>query len=48
MVEIGALGAAAVLSAALLADGRSSRLKGALLIAGYVAVAVAFFIAGER
>jgi Ca2+:H+ antiporter len=47
-VEIGALAVATVASVALLADGRSSRLKGALLIAGYVAVAVAFFIAGDR
>jgi Ca2+:H+ antiporter len=47
-VEIAALGAATVASFVLLADGRSSRLKGALLIAGYVAVAVAFFIAGDR
>ena len=47
-VEIGALAAAAIGTTTLLYDGRSSRLKGALLVAGYVAVAVAFFIAGDR
>ena len=47
-VEIGALAASAAFTAALLADGRSSRLKGAVLIAAYVAVAVAFFLAGDR
>ena len=47
-VEIITLTAATVLTAALLVDGRSSRLQGALLVAGYVAVAVAFFIAGDR
>jgi Ca2+:H+ antiporter len=47
-VEIGALAAATALTALLLANGRSSRLKGAVLVGGYVAVATAFFIAGDR
>jgi Ca2+:H+ antiporter len=47
-VEIAALAGSVVLTAILLADGRSSRLKGLILIAAYVAVAVAFFQAGER
>jgi Ca2+:H+ antiporter len=47
-VEIGALGVAVVAAAALLADGRSSRLKGALLVAVYIGVAVAFFVVGDR
>ena len=38
-----------VLTAALLADGRSSRVKGIpLLIAAYVLAAAAFFVAGDR
>jgi Ca2+/H+ antiporter len=32
----------------LLADGRSSRLKGVILIAVYVGVATAFYLAGDR
>jgi Ca2+:H+ antiporter len=47
-VEIGALVFGAVLTFALLVQGRSSRLRGVLLIAGYVATAAAFFFAGER
>jgi Ca2+:H+ antiporter len=47
-VELIALGASVVVSAVLLADGRSSRVKGTILIATYVAVAVVFFTAGER
>jgi Ca2+:H+ antiporter len=48
MVEIGALGAAAVFTFALLAQGQSSRARGIALIVAYVAVAAAFFVAGER
>ncbi len=48
VVEVAALGAGVVVAALLLADGRSSRLKGAVLIATYVAIAVAFFVAGDR
>jgi Ca2+:H+ antiporter len=47
-VEIAALGASVVITSLLLADGRSSRLKGVILIAAYVGVAIAFFVAGER
>ena len=47
-VEIAALGVAVVAATVLLADGRSSRLKGALLVAVYVGVAVAFFVVGDR
>ena len=47
-VEIGALAVATVVTSILLADGRSSRLKGVILIATYVGVAVAFFVAGDR
>jgi len=47
-VEIGALAVSVVITAALLADGRSSRLKGAILIAVYLGVAIAFYSAGER
>jgi Ca2+:H+ antiporter len=47
-VEIAALSVSVLVTAALLADGRSSRWKGVVLIAVYVAIAVAFFAAGER
>jgi Ca2+:H+ antiporter len=47
-VEIGALAVSVAVTAALLADGRSNRLKGVILIAVYVAVAAVFFQAGER
>jgi Ca2+:H+ antiporter len=47
-VEIIALGFSVVVAAILLADGQSSRLKGAILVATYVAVAVSFFLVGER
>jgi len=47
-VEIGALAGSVVLTAAVLADGRSSRLRGALLLAGYGAVVVAFLASGDR
>jgi calcium/proton exchanger cax len=47
-IELIVLAGAVVLSTILLADGRSSRLRGALLIAGYIAAAVAFFVAGDR
>jgi Ca2+:H+ antiporter len=48
MVEIGALGAAAVFTFVLLAQGQSSRARGIALIVAYVTVAAAFFVAGER
>jgi Ca2+:H+ antiporter len=47
-VEIGVLGGATIVSALLLADGRSSRAKGVVLILAYVAAAVAFFLSGDR
>ncbi len=47
-VELIALGAAVVLTTLLLGDGRSSRLRGVILIAAYVATAVAFLLAGDR
>jgi len=47
-VEIGALAVSVVVSAIVLADGRSSRLKGVILIAVYVAIAIAFFAVGDR
>jgi Ca2+:H+ antiporter len=47
-VEIAALAVSTVVTAALLADGRSSRWKGFVLIAVYVGIAAAFFAAGER
>jgi Ca2+:H+ antiporter len=47
-VEIGALAVGVVVTSILLADGRSSRLKGVILIAVYVGVATAFYLAGDR
>jgi Ca2+:H+ antiporter len=47
-VEIGVVAASVVLTAALLAQGQSSRARGVALIAAYVAAALAFFLAGER
>ena len=48
VVEIAALSFSVVIATVLLANGHSTRLKGAILIAAYVAVAVAFYIAGDR
>jgi len=47
-VEIVALGVSVLVAGALLADGRSSRLKGAIMIAVYAGIAVAFFLSGDR
>jgi Ca2+:H+ antiporter len=47
-VELAMLSASVLVAGVLLADGRSSRLRGALLVAAYVGVAVAFFVAGDR
>jgi Ca2+:H+ antiporter len=47
-VEIVALGASTVFTFLLLAQGQSSRGRGVALILGYVAVAAAFFVAGDR
>jgi Ca2+:H+ antiporter len=47
-VELGVLGASVAVAAALIAQGRSSRARGAILIAAYIAAAAAFFVAGDR
>jgi Ca2+:H+ antiporter len=47
-VELVAVAGSVALTAVLLANGRSSRLRGVVLILAYVAVAVAFFVAGDR
>jgi len=47
-VEIFVVGASVLVTAALLAQGQSSRGRGVALIAMYVAAAAAFFFAGER
>jgi Ca2+:H+ antiporter len=47
-IEIVALAISVAVASALLADGRSSRLKGVVLIATYVGIAIAFYQAGER
>ena len=48
VVEMGALAFALLFTATVLWGGHSSRLRGALLVAAYLGVAVAFFLAGER
>ena len=47
-IEIATVAVAVAITTALLADGRSSRLKGAILVLVYVGIAVVFFNAGER
>jgi Ca2+:H+ antiporter len=47
-VEIGIVAAAAALAAVLLANGRSSTLKGVVLIVAYGFAALAFYLAGDR
>jgi Ca2+:H+ antiporter len=47
-VELATLAAATVVSAAILADGKTSRPNGVLLIFTYVAAAAAFYAAGDR
>jgi Ca2+:H+ antiporter len=47
-VEIGALAGSLVFAAVVLWGGQSSRLRGGLLVAAYVGVAIAFFVAGDR
>ena len=47
-VEIAALAGSVVFTAIVLFDGRSSRLRGYLLIGGYVVVVITFFLAGDR
>jgi len=47
-VEIAAVAGSVVFTAALLYRGRSTRWRGAALIGAYAAVAVAFFVVGDR
>jgi Ca2+:H+ antiporter len=47
-VEIGAVGGSVVFASLLLYGGRSSRWRGVALVTAYVAVAVAFYLAGDR
>jgi Ca2+:H+ antiporter len=47
-IEIAALAVSVLVAAVLLADGHSSRLKGVILIATYLGIAIAFYQAGER
>ncbi len=47
-VELAAVGGALVFTSILLWGGRSSRGRGLLLIGAYVAVAVAFYLVGDR
>jgi Ca2+:H+ antiporter len=47
-VEIAVLGCSVVFTSIILLDGRSSRLRGAILIVAYVVAAAAFFLAGDR
>jgi Ca2+:H+ antiporter len=47
-IEIVAVGGAVVFTALLLYDGRSSRWRGAVLVAAYAAVAVGFYAVGDR
>jgi Ca2+:H+ antiporter len=47
-VEIGAVGGSVLFASLLLVGGRSSRWRGVVLIAAYIAVAVAFFLSGDR
>jgi Ca2+:H+ antiporter len=47
-IEIIAVGGSVLFTALLLYDGRSSRWRGAVLIAAYAAVAVGFYAVGDR
>jgi Ca2+:H+ antiporter len=47
-VELAVVGIATVVAAALLANGRTSRVDGVILIGAYCAAAAAFFVAGDR
>jgi Ca2+:H+ antiporter len=47
-VEIVALGGSVTFAALVLFHGQSSRARGALLLAGYGVVVIAFFLAGDR
>jgi Ca2+:H+ antiporter len=47
-IELVALGLAALLPAAVLSSGRTTRLGGAILLAAYAALVVAFYLSGDR
>ena len=47
-IEIAALAGSVVFAAGVLFDGHSSRVRGALLVAGYGVVVAAFFLSGDR
>ena len=47
-VEIAALAGSVAYTTIILFGGHSSRARGALLLAGYGAVVIAFFLAGDR
>jgi Ca2+:H+ antiporter len=47
-VELAAVGGATAFCAFVLWGGHSSRLRGILLVAGYAAVAAAFYVSGDR
>jgi Ca2+:H+ antiporter len=47
-VELATLGASVGYTALVLFNGQSSRMRGALLLAGYVLIAAAYFAAGDR
>ena len=47
-VELGVLGGSVLVTALLVADGRSARWRGVVLIVAYAVAAVAFFAAGDR
>jgi Ca2+:H+ antiporter len=47
-VELGAMAGAAVLVGAMVADGRSRKWEGAVLLAAYAGVVGVFFAAGDR
>jgi Ca2+:H+ antiporter len=47
-VEIAALGGSVAFTTLVLFNGHASRLRGILLLLGYVVVVVAFLLAGDR
>jgi Ca2+:H+ antiporter len=47
-VEITMLAASLLITVAVLFDGRTSRLRGGILVAAYIGVAIVFYQAGER
>ena len=47
-IEIAALAGSVVFTTLVLFNGHSSRLRGVLLLLGYLAIVIAFFLAGER